>query len=163
MLVLAVNSPKRGFSSPLSCGPKQTVLVSRVDGCWSQVFAFLCFCPSFSCRHQIPFGREAWRSSQGPQPARPGFTFQAVISKAVYAVKRGQTVQNNRRNVSRQRKPQHCADVKPFPSSASASRVHGQSKPSCPGKGLLPWPRAQALNSESYSFKVIYQYVVINI
>lgn len=46
VLVLAVDSPKCGFYSPLSCGTKQTVLVSRVDGCWSQVFAFLCFCPS---------------------------------------------------------------------------------------------------------------------
>lgn len=148
VLVLAVDSLKCGFYSPLSCGTKQTVLVSRVDGCWSQVFAFLCFCPS--CWHQIPLGREAWRSSQGTQPARPRFTFQAVISKAVYAVKCGQTVQNNSRNVSSRRKPQHCADVKPFLSSASASRVHGQREPSCPGKGLLPCPGAQTLNSKLF-------------
>lgn len=74
-------------------------------------------------------------------------------------MKCGQTVQNNRRNVSSQRKPQPCADVKPFLSSASVS---SQNELSCPGKGLLPCPGAQALNSKSYSFKAFSQYVVIN-
>lgn len=61
---------------------------------------FICASPPFCCWHQIPFGKRIARKSQGKQPACPVLHSRAVISKAAYAIKCGQIVQNNRRNIS---------------------------------------------------------------
>lgn len=58
--------PKGGLCPPLFCGTKQTVLVSSMDDCWSEEFAFfffICFCPFL-----LPTQDTLWQRGCKKQP-----------------------------------------------------------------------------------------------